>query len=80
MARQSMTTRQAEWNRFEDGWTTTGNHVPDWVHMADCPPTDDEPWPLALEELERDRGTWLGAVLLAAAFIAGVVVGTLVLR
>jgi len=59
---------------------TSGNYTPEWVHMADCPPTDDEPWTLALDELERERGTWLGAVLLAAAFIAGIAVGAMVLR
>ena len=63
------------------GMSTTGaDPVPGWVYLADCPPTDDEPWTLALDELERDRGVWLGAVLLAAAFIAGIVVGMLVLR
>ncbi len=59
---------------------TSGNYTPEWVHMADCPPTDEEPWQATLDELERERGTWLGAVLLALAFIAGIVVGTLVLR
>ena len=59
---------------------TSTDQVPYWVHMVDTPPTDDEPWSLALEELERERGLWLGAVLLALAFIAGVAVGTLVLR
>ena len=60
--------------------TTSADKVPGWVYLADCPPTDDEPWTLALDELERERGTWLGAVLLAAAFIAGIVVGAMVLR
>ena len=74
MARQSMTPRQAEWNRFEDGWTAT-NPVPGWVHMADCPPTDEEPWQATLDELDEDRGLWLGAVLLALAFLAGLALG-----
>ena len=59
---------------------TSADPVPGWVHMADCPPTDDEPWPLALEELERERGLSLGLVLLALSFLAGIMVGTLVLR
>ena len=60
--------------------TTSANNATVWVYQADTPRTDKEPWQATLDELERDRGLWLGAVLLAAAFIAGIVVGAMVLR
>ena len=79
MARQSMTPRQAEWRRFEDGWTAT-NPVPGWVYMADCPPTDEEPYDIC-EDLgglpDEQRGTWLGCLLIILAFATGVGVGML---
>ena len=79
MARQSMTPRQAEWNRFEDGWTAT-NPVPGWVYMADTPPCDEEPYDTC-EDLgglrDGERGTWIGCLLVLLAFATGVGVGML---
>ena len=76
MARQSM--------------TTTGNPVPDWVHMADTPPTDEEPLfmhPISPEPYDTcedlgglrdgERGTWIGCLLVLLAFATGVGVGML---
>ena len=60
--------------------TTGTDPVPRWVYQADTPPCDEEPWQATLDELDEDRGLWLGSVLLALAFIAGIVVGAMVLR
>lgn len=54
--------------------TYTVNSVPDWVHMADVPPTDDdEGW--NDHELLDDDSPWLGAVLLAVAAVLFLAIG-----
>jgi len=66
--------------------TTSANNATVWVYQADTPPTDEEPLfmhPIMqseMDELNRERGAWLGVVLLAMAFIAGIAVGLAVGR
>lgn len=52
--------------------TTDTDRMPAWVHMAEVPPTDEEPW---TPDDDAPTGGALAWTILAIVFVLGVLVG-----